>query len=90
MSEDSDLGNGVRLEVRYLQPVEVKKPAEEGPRGQCEALLIEGLEHDRLARVLRREFLPVAAPPPGDLLLWEDAALHHVLDVALLERTLLP
>ena len=32
----------------------------------------------------------VAASPPGDLLLWEDAALHHVLDVALLERALLP
>ena len=32
----------------------------------------------------------VAASQPGDLLLREDAALHHVLDVALLERTLLP
>ena len=68
----------------------MKKHAEEGPRGQRKALLIEGLEHDRLVRVLRREFLPVAAPPPGDLILWEDAALNHVLDVALLERTLLP
>ena len=74
----------------YLEPVEVKKPTEEGPRRQREALLVEGLEHDRLVRVRRREFLPVAGPPPGDLLLREDAALHHVLDVALLERTLLP
>ena len=63
---------------------------EEGPRGQREALLIEGLEHDRLVRVLRWEFLPVAAPPHGDLLLREEAALDEVLDVALLERTLLP
>ena len=38
--------------MRYLEPVEVKKPAEEGPHGQREALLIEGLEHDRLVRVL--------------------------------------
>ena len=68
----------------------MKKPTEEGPRGQCKALLIEGLEHDCLVRVLRREFLPVAALPPGDLLLREDAALYHVLDVALLERALLP
>ena len=76
--------------MSYLEPVEVKEPAEEGPSGQREALLIEGLEHDRLVRVLRREFLPVAASPPGDLLLWEDAPLHHVLDVAFLERALLP
>ena len=68
----------------YFQPVEVKEPAEEGPRGQREALLVEGLEHDRLVCALRREFLPVTARPPGDLLLREDAALHHVLDVALL------
>ena len=68
----------------------MKKHAEEGPRGQREALLIEGLEHDRLVRVFRREFLPVAAPPPGDLLLQEDASLQHVLDVALLESVLLP
>ena len=76
--------------MSYLEPIEMQKPAEEGPRGQHEALLIEGLEHDHLVRVLRREFLSVAAPPPGDLLLREDAALHQVLDVALLERTLLP
>src|SRR6185437_2291929 len=75
--------------MSYLEPVEMKKPAEKGPRGQREALLVEGLEHDRLVCVLRREFLPVGAPPPGDLLLREDAALHHVLDVALLERALL-
>ena len=74
----------------YLEPVEVKKPAEEDPCGQHEALLVEGLEHDRLVRVLRRELLPIAAPSPGDLLLWKDATLHHVLDVALLERALLP
>ena len=74
----------------YFQPVEVKEPAEEGPRGQRKALLIEGHEHDRLSRVLRWEILPEAAPPPGDLLLWEDATLHHVLDVAVLERALLP
>ena len=76
--------------MSYLEPVEVKKPAEEGPRGQREALLIEGLEHDRLVRVFRREFLPVAAPPPGDLLLQVEAVLDEVLDVALLERELLP
>jgi hypothetical protein len=75
--------------MSYLKPIEMKKPVEGGPHGQREALLIEGLEHDRLVRVLRREFLPVAAPPPGDLLLWEDATLHHVLNVALLERALL-
>ena len=74
----------------YFEPVEVRKPTEEGPRGQHEALLVEGLEHDRLVRVLRREFLPVEASPPGDLLLLEDATLHHVLDVGLLEQALLP
>ena len=88
--EDGDLSNGVGLEMSYLENVEMKKPMEKGPRGQHEALLIEGLEHDRLVRVLRRELLPVAARPPGDLFLWEDAAFHHVLDVALLERALLP
>ena len=76
--------------MSYLEPVEVKKPAEEGPRGQREALLIEGLQHDRLIRVLRWEVLPVAAPPPRDLLLREEATLDEVLDVALLERALLP
>ena len=76
--------------MSYLEPIEMQKLAEEGPRGQHEALLIEGLEHDRLVRVLGREFLPVAAPPPGDLLLQEDAPLQHVLDVALLESVLLP
>ena len=69
--------------MSYLELVEVKKPAEEGPRGQREALLIEGLEHDRLVRDLRWELLPVAAPPLGDLLLREEAVLHKVLDVAL-------
>ena len=88
--EDVDLSNGVGLEMSYLEPVEMKKPAEKGPRGQREALLVEGLEHDRLVRILRWEFLPVAAPPPRDLLLREDALLHHVLDVTLLERALLP
>jgi hypothetical protein len=68
----------------------MKKPAEKGPCGQRKALLVEGLEHDRLVRVLRREFLPVIAQPPRDLLLREDAALHHILDVALLEQALLP
>ena len=72
--------------MSYLEPVEMEKPAEKHPHGQREALLVEGLEHDRLVRVLRRELLPVAAPPPRDLLLREEAALHHVLDVALLER----
>ena len=90
MYEDGDLSNRVGLEMSYLDPVEMKKLAENGPRGLRESLLIEGLEHDHLVRVLRREFLPVAAPPPGDLLLREDAALHHVLDVTLLERALLP
>ena len=46
-------------------------------------------KHDRLVRVLRWELLPEAAPPLGDLLLWEDAVLH-VLGVTLLERALLP
>ena len=90
MYEDGDLSNRVGLEMSYLEPVEVKKPTEEGPHGQREALIVEGLEHDRLVRVLRREFFPVAASPFGDLLLREDAALHHVFDVALLERALLP
>ena len=76
--------------MSYLKPVEVKKPVEKCPRRQPEALLVEGHEHDRLVRVLRRELLPVAAPPPGDLLLQEEAALDEVLDVALLERALLP
>ena len=84
------MGDRVGLEMHYLEPVEVKKPAEEGPRGQHEALLVEGLEHDRLVHVLRREFFPVAASPLGDLHLREDATLHHVLDVALLELALLP
>ena len=74
--------------MSYLEPVEIEKLAEKCPRGQCEALPIEGFEHDRLVRVLRREFLPVAAPPPGDLLLREEAALDEVLDVALLELVL--
>ena len=78
------------LEMCYLEPVEMEKPAKKCPRGQREALLVEGLEHDRLVPVLRRKFLPIAAPPLGDLLLREDAALHYVLDVALLERALLP
>ena len=68
----------------------MEKPAEKRPRRQREAFLVAGLEHDRLVRVLRRELLPVAAPPPGDLLLWEEAALDEVLDVALLERALMP
>jgi hypothetical protein len=90
VDEDGDLSNGVRLEMSYLEPVDVKEPTEKDTCGQREALLIEGLEHDRLVCVLRREFLSVAAPPPRDLLLQEDAALHHVLDVALLKRALLP
>ena len=88
--EDGDLSNGVGLEMSYLEHVEMKKPAEKGPYGQCKALLVEGLEHDRLVRVLRSEFLPVAALPPGDLLLREEVALDEVMDVALLERALLP
>ena len=68
----------------YLQPVEVKEPTEEGPHGQREAFLLEGPEYDRLGRVLCRELLPEAVLPPGDLLLWEDASLHHILDVRLL------
>ena len=43
--------------MSYLEPVEMEKPAEKRPRGQREALLVEGLEHDRLVRVLRWEFL---------------------------------
>ena len=87
--EDGNLSNGIGLEMSYLEPVEMEKPAEKCPRGQRKALLVEGLEHDRLVRVLRRELLPVAAPPPGDLLLREEAVLHKVLDVALLERALM-
>ena len=68
----------------------MEKPTEKRPHGHREAFVVEGLEHDRLLRVLRREFLPVAASPPGDLLLREQAALDEVLDVALLERALLP
>jgi hypothetical protein len=68
----------------------MEKPAEKRPCGQRKALLVEGLEHNRLVHVLRREFLPVAAPPPGDLLLREEAAVDEVLDIALLERALLP
>jgi hypothetical protein len=75
--------------MSYPEPVEMEKPAEKRPCGQCEALLVEGLEHDHLVRVLRWEFLPVAAPPPGDLLLQEEVTLHEVLDIALLERALL-
>ena len=78
------MSNRIGLEMSYLEPVEMEKPAEKRPRGQRGALLIDGLEHDRLVRVLRREFLPVAAPPLGDLLLREEAALDEVLDVALL------
>ena len=70
--------------MSYLEPVEVKKPTEEGPHGQREALVIEGPEHYCFGRVLRRELLPEAVLPPGDLLLWEDASLHHILDVRLL------
>ena len=44
--------------MRYLEPVEVKEPAEEGPREQREAVLIEGLENDRLVCVVRRKLLP--------------------------------
>ena len=76
--------------MSYLEPVEMEKPAEKRPRGQREALLVEGLEHDRLVHVLRREFLPIAALPPEDLLLREEAVLDEVLNVALLERALLP
>ena len=75
--------------MSYLEPVEMEKPAEKRPRGQREALLVKGLEHNRLVRVLRREIFPVVTPPPGDLLLLEEAALNEVLDVALLERALL-
>ena len=74
----------------YLQPVEVKNPAEEGPRGQREALLVEGSEHDDLGPVLRREHLAVAALPPRDLFLREDTALNHVPNVYLLQHASLP
>ena len=84
VNEDRDFSNGVGFEVRCLQPIEVKKPAEEGPCGQHEALLIEEPEHDGLDPVLRRELLAVAALSSRDLLLQEDAMLHHVLDVRLL------
>ena len=70
VDEDCNLSNQIGLEMSYLEPVEMEKPAEKRPRGQCEALLVEGLEHDHLVRVPRWELLPVAAPPPGDLILW--------------------
>jgi hypothetical protein len=90
VDEDCNLSNRIGLEMSYLEPVEILKPAEKRPRGQRGALLIDGLEHDRLVRVLRWEFLPVAALLLGDLLLLEEAVLDEVLDVALLERALLP
>jgi hypothetical protein len=33
MAEDRDLHDQVRLELRYLKPIEMKKPTEEGSRG---------------------------------------------------------
>ena len=89
VDEDRNLSNRIGLEMTYLELVEMEKPTEKCPHGQREALLVERLKHDRLVRVLRRELLPVAAPPPGDLLLREEAALNEVLDVTLLERALL-
>jgi hypothetical protein len=32
--EDGDMSYGVGLEMSYLELVEMKKPAEKGPRGQ--------------------------------------------------------
>ena len=66
--------------MSYLELVEVKKPAEEGPRGQREALLIERLEHDRLVRVVSRIFdasysTGVAEPP--ELSRLKCAGHHH-------------
>ena len=90
VDEDRNLSNRIGLEMSYLESVEMEKPAEKRPHGKRDALLVEGLEQDRLVCVLRWEFLPVAAPPPEDLLLWEEAALDEVLDVALLERALVP
>jgi len=90
VDEDRNLSNRIGLEMSYLEPVEMEKPAEKCPRGQREALLVEGFEHDCLVRVLQREFLPVPASPPRDLLLRGEAALDEVLDVTLLERVLLP
>ena len=58
VNKDRDLRDGVRLEMSYLKPVEEEEPAEEGPYWQCEALLVEGPEDDRLRPVLRRELLP--------------------------------
>ena len=81
MNEDRDLRDGVRLEMCYLKAVEEKEPTEEGPHGQREAFLIEGLEDDRLRPVLHWELLPEAAFPPQDLLLGEEPALHQILDV---------
>ena len=52
VDEDHNLINQTGLEMSYLEPVEVEKPMKKRPRRQCEALLIEGLEHDRLVRVL--------------------------------------
>ena len=69
----------------YLKPVEEKEPAEEGPCGQGEALLVEGPEDHYLHPVFRREVLPEAALPPQDLLLGEEPALHQLLDVLLPE-----
>jgi len=73
--------------MRYLKPVEEKKPAEEGPLGQGEALLIEGSEDHCLRAFLRRELLPIATLPTRDLLLGEEAALHQILHVLLSQGT---
>ena len=71
--------------MHYLKPVEEKEPAEEVPRGQHKALLVEGPEDDRLRPVLHRELLPEAAFPPRDFLLGEESMLHQILDVLLPE-----
>jgi uncharacterized membrane protein len=49
MDKNSDLRNGVQLEICYLKPVEMKKTSKECPDGQTEALLVERPEDHRLS-----------------------------------------
>jgi hypothetical protein len=59
----------------------MKEPTEECPRGQAEPLIVEGPEDHRLDLVLQGEILAVAALPPRDRLLRDEAACLHVLEV---------
>jgi hypothetical protein len=67
------------FEMDRLQPVLVDKSAEECPHGKAKSLLVEGPEDDSIGPILRGELRAVAALPPGDRLLWEEAVHLHVL-----------